>query len=407
MAEPQINFMIDPETGVYTLTWEDGFEVQAKEVERAPRGLLWGTLYPFKDGQELPLERLNLLSASARSSFARSLASANGAGPDYYVPHLHALAKCLHDEIPPLGESVRRKGDPADVWLHREPLADFLSNSVEMPEGLARDLVFPGGITTVAAPSGVGKSVIIYGLAYALAKGGVFRSEKLWPARVLLLDFDNPRSVVQKRMKGVCDSHDIDLQILGREHAPQLLDDDAWEALPADEHDVIIVDSFGSASVGISEKEGAKLQQALDTIKRVADRGPAVVVLDNTGKTGTAYRGRGEKVERVDAFYEARDITNWTPPQGEHWWCHLPSGDDAQWQERAARKTGQERLRVSFVCRKFRWGEEPLPFVMQMDFTTTPWTLSDVTAEIEDAGRQASQAEKEQRQKRLSGFKHK
>ena len=293
-------------------------------------------------------------------------------------------------------ESEKNASDPpANVWAQRETLRQFLENYLEMPEGLARDLVFPSGITSIAAPSGVGKTITIIILAYELARAGVFRHQRLRQARVLFVDTDNPRSLLQHRLKQICADWDITLEVLTREHAPKLQDRRAWEALPASEFDVVVLDSFGGATPGISEKEGKELQRALDVLRHVADRGPAVVVLDNTSKSALTYRGRGEKTERVDAFFEVRDITNWTPQEAGAWWRHLPNADDAEWQERAERRHGQEKIRLAFVCRKFRWGEEPDPFAVEIDFTSTPWSLHDVTEEVKQGGEATVQAERE------------
>ena len=208
------------------------------------------------------------------------------------------------------------------------------------------------------------------------------------------------------RLTQICQDTNITLDILSREKAPKLLDTAAWDALPADQFDVVILDSFGGATPGISEKEGRLLQQALGTLQRVADRGPAVIVLENTNKTALAYRGRGEKTERVDAFYEVRDVTNWTPPRAEYWWEHLPSGDDAEWQHRASRRTKQDQIRLAFVCRKFRWGEEPNPFVVEIDFAGRPWSLADVTDEMARSGADAEKEARHAEQQRLKDAAH-
>ena len=375
---------------------------------KRPKQPLAGGFELVHDGENVALFNGDLLCrepANDRSKAISAFAQRSGlaeAEVDRALQPLEDAASAVIDRLDMPSDRTERQGNPADVWNHRETLRDYLANIVEVPEGLAQDFVFPGGVTTIAAPSSSGKSIVIYALADALARGGIFRHQRVQAARVLLVDFDNPRSIVQKRLQSICDNPDIDFQIMGREHAPQLLNQAAWAAMPAHDHDVVIIDSFGSATVGVTEKEGRQLQQALDTLLKVADRGPAVIVLDNTEKTASTYRGRGEKTERVDVFYEVRDITDWTPPQGDQWWRHIPSAGDAEWQERAARKAGQDKLRVAFVCRKFRWDEEPAPFALELNFSTQPWTLSDVTEDVEAAGRQATVAEKEARQKQLA-----
>jgi hypothetical protein len=288
-----------------------------------------------------------------------------------------------------------------DVWSHRQHVKDFMAHAVSLPEGIVSDLIFPGGITSAAAPSGSGKTVFFYILIQQLVTGGIFRGEKLCPSRILLCDYDNPVSLVQKRIKSAFSSYDVDFQIMERGQSPQLLDKKAWKSFPANEHNVVVIDSFGSAAVGVSEKEGAKLQQALDTLKMIADKGPAVVVLENTNKSGASYRGRGEKVERVDIFYEVRDITDWTPHRKDCWWEDIPTGDHAAWQGRASRRNRRQKMRIVLTCTKFRWGEEPEPFALEIDFSNRPWSVSDVTEEIEKVGQETSQSTRDKKQRLL------
>ena len=76
-----------------------------------------------------------------------------------------------------------------------------------------------------------------------------------------------------------------------RDKAPPLTDAQAWSAFPADQFDVVIVDSIGAAAEGVSEKEGKQTQQFLATLKGLAHRGPAILGLDNTNKAALNYRG--------------------------------------------------------------------------------------------------------------------
>src|SRR5262249_36149355 len=154
--------------------------------------------------------------------------------------------------------------------------------------------------------------------------GGVFRGERLTARRILVVDRDNPASLIRKRLRLLGAQQVTALKVLTRDTAPPLTDRGAWAAFPVDDYDVVIVDSLGAATEGISEKEGRQTQEFLATLKDLAFRGPAVLCLDNTEKTGRVFRGRGEKSNAVDILYEARDATGWTPPTSDTWWEHLP-----------------------------------------------------------------------------------
>jgi AAA domain len=232
-----------------------------------------------------------------------------------------------------------------------------------------------GAITIIAAPRGTGKSVTALALAIALASGGVFRQETLPPTPVLLVDRDNPPAVVRKRLQwlGATAGHTLDVLI--RDDAPPLTDKTAWASFPVEKYAAVIIDSLGTATEGVSEKEGRQTQEFLATLKDLAHRGPAILALDNTNKAATSYRGRGEKADAVDILYEARDITDWTPSTADAWWESLPEYGDHAWQQRATRCKGQKVLRIAFIPSKFRLGIEPEPFAIEIDTTTTPWTL--------------------------------
>ena len=180
--------------------------------------------------------------------------------------------------------------------------------------------------------------------------------------RVALVDRDNPPALVRKRLRWLGAHQVTGLTVFTRDKAPPLTDAEAWAAFPVDQFDVVIVDSIGAATEGVSEKEGKQTQQYLATLKDLAQRGPAILGLDNTNKAALNYRGRGEKGDAVDILYEARNITGWTPTQGADWWEDLPDFGEHTWQQRASRRKGQQVLRIAFVPANSGWRIDPEPF---------------------------------------------
>jgi hypothetical protein len=170
--------------------------------------------------------------------------------------------------------------------------------------------------------------------------------------------------------------------------------------LPWQDYDVVIIDSIGAATEGVSEKEGRETQHFLATLKDLAQRGLALVALDNTIKAGTNYRGRGEKADAVDILYEARDITNWTPTQDD-WWLDLPEAGDHTWASRASRHRHKTHMRIAFVASKFRLGMDPAPFAVEIDFRGDCWTLRDITTELVQAGEEARDIDRKAKQDML------
>jgi hypothetical protein len=289
-------------------------------------------------------------------------------------------------------------GDAGSVWQRAISAPAFVAQQEVELKGHVADLVYPGCLAVVAAPKYTGKSLVALMLGVAASTGSRFRGEQLETLRVLYVDRDNPVQIIRSRLHRIGVLGAEHFKLLTRVDAPPLTDRRAWLALPWQDYDVVIVDSIGSATEGVSEKEGRETQKFLATLKDLAARELAMVLLDNTNKAGENYRGRGEKADAVDILYEARDLTGWTPSKRE-WWEDLPEAGAHAWASRATRHQAKTTVRVGFVCAKFRPGPEPLPFVLEIDFQGEYWTLQDVTEHLttqgEDTARETARAERQ------------
>jgi hypothetical protein len=105
--------------------------------------------------------------------------------------------------------------------------------------------------------------------------------------------------------------------------------------------------------------------------------------------------------DRADIVYEVRDATDLRPTGTKPWWLELPAAGRETWGERAARRKRRESFRLAFVSSKYRIGEEPDPFILEVGLTTEPWALRDVTAEVDAAGRAAVETAEAERRQRL------
>ena len=163
----------------------------------------------------------------------------------------------------------------------------------------------------------------------------------------------------------------------------------------------MIVDSLSAFTEGVSEKEGRQTQEFLAVLKNLAAQDLAILVLAKTNKAGTNIRGRGEQSDAVDIVYEARNMTGWEPTHGPCWWESLPEAGEQAWQHNTSRRVQGGALRIGFVPTKFRLATMPQPFVLEMNTTTTPWGMRDVTAAITQAGVQAVQAHRTAERQKL------
>lgn len=288
-------------------------------------------------------------------------------------------------------EAVRADGN--SPWAAAMPAPDFLAETDALITYLEDRILIRGSLTELFSPRGIGKTHIVHAIAVRLARQGL---------HVLLLDRDNSRREVRRRLRHWGGADAATLKVLTREQTPPLTDRAAWDSFPTDHYDVVILDSLESSTEGVGEQDSAKpslaLAPVLDIVRRA--NGPAMLVLGNTVRSGAHSRGSGVVEDRADIVYEVRDATGLRPSGRKPWYEELPPASADAWAERATRRKKQTIYRLALVPSKFRVGEEPDPFALQIDLTSNPWTMRDVTLELDRAGEEARvRAEAEQREK--------
>jgi hypothetical protein len=181
------------------------------------------------------------------------------------------------------------------------------------------------------------------------------------------------------------------LKFLSRENAPPLTDTKAWDEFPYFDYDAIILDSLDSSAEGVGEQDSSKPSKAIAPLLDIARRedGPAVLVLGNCVRTAARSRGSGVVEDRADVVFEVRDATDFHPSGTKPWIEELPAGGADYWAARSSRRKRREKYRLAFIATKFRIGEEPDPFVLELDLTTDPWTVRDVTDAVDAEGHAA------------------
>jgi hypothetical protein len=152
----------------------------------------------------------------------------------------------------------------------------------------------------------------------------------------------------------------------------------------------VVLDSIGAATEQITETDTGSSGKALAHLLDLARKGPAVLLLGNTIKSAAHYRGSGTWADRLDILYEVRDATDFAPTGKTDWWQELPEAGEGAWAARAARRKQRTSYRLALVPSKFRIGEEPEPFCLEITLTD-PWRLGDVTGELGPAADAARQ----------------
>jgi hypothetical protein len=303
-------------------------------------------------------ENLDKLIVDAQNAMMAAYRCGNGSGPDEHGP-----------------------------WSKTQTAKDFLSAVDPDVPMLFPCLLARGSITECFSPRGIGKTHAGHWLAVTLAKQG---------KRVLLLDRDNSRREVKRRLKAWGADGILHLRVLTRDKVPPLTDAEKWRTFPFQDYDVVVIDSLESSTEGCGEQDSAKPSRAIAPLLDIAHRenGPAILILGNTIKSGAHSRGSGVVEDRADVAFEVRDATALTPSGTKDWWLELPAAGAEAWANRASRRKRRDTYRLAFIASKYRIGEEPDPFIWEITMPDTgePWTARDVTADVVKAGEDARTA---------------
>lgn len=309
-----------------------------------------------------------------------------------------AAGKALRDLVPVTLRPETPTIADATPWSRIQSAPDFLQSVEPDVTFLEQRLIVAGGVTMLFSPRGIGKTHIGHALAVKLAGNGL---------RVLLLDRDNPPKEFHRRLQGWAAHTVPTLKILSRKDAPALTDGAAWASFPVGAYDVLILDSLDSFTEGVGEQDSSRVSRALATLLDIVRRpdGPAVLIPGNTVKSGVHSRGSGVVEDRADIVFEVRDATDLQPSGTKPWWEELPPAGAEAWAARANRRKRRSMYRLALVPSKFRVGSEPDPFILEVNLSTEPWTLTDATALVDAAGEEARRLADAARQARREAAK--
>jgi len=333
------------------------------------------------------VQQLNTQGADVVELDLPAIADVNG--PDDFI------GLCGDEAVARVFESPKR--EKFNFWLLAAGMDVFLGGEEEAVDFLFPPVIVKEAVTEIFSPRGLGKSLWALFVGVFLALAG---------CKVLLIDRDNPRHVVRERLRAFgATSNLATLKVLSRENAPPLTNARAWAEFPYMDYDFVIVDSLDSAAEGIGEQDSTKPSLAIAPLLDIAHRegGPAVLLLGNTIKTAAHSRGSGVIEDRADIVFEVRDATNFHPTGKKPWIEELPAADAGSWAGRSTRRKRLSQYRLAFIATKFRIGEEPEPFIVEIDLNPEPWTVRDVTDDVDREGKAERERQAQQRATALEG----
>jgi excisionase family DNA binding protein len=338
----------------------------ATEAARAVGALL--AVAMFKDAPERKADFNDVMVKEGAASVRALLDAAAVPGPD-------GTERDHHTEGQPSGS----------VWDQAQTARDFCNAEIDDTEFVVPGLVAKGVVTVMASPRGLGKTHIALALVIAKANGGVFCGHRLTAGKVLLLDRDNPRSEIRRRIKAWGGGELTNLKVMHRNQVPALTDAKAWGIFPFKDYELVLLDSLSAAMENVKDGDGGENGRAFAALLDLARKGPGVLVLANTRKDEMVLRGSGVIADRLDIIYEVRDGTDIKLLPGQDTWLDcVPQGTGFDWTVRSKRRSRRDAYRLAFTPSKFRVGEEPAPFMLEIRLpAAAPWSIRDVTADLE------------------------
>ena len=248
--DPKYDPVVTCVNGHWQGDWADGYTICLIKLDESRVGSYPTEVETLYHGDPVAPFALDFLNRRSRDKFILAMGSKNGVSPIAWDKRLDAFYR--------LFQQAKAASPAQSPWAQAQTAEAFLTHEDEDIKADARDLLVPGCVTLVAAPAASGKTLVALYLAVALAEGGVFRGQQLPTRRVLLVDRDNPPALIKKRLRWLGADKVTNLKVLTRTQAPPLTDAPAWAAFPAEDYEVVMVDSIGAATEGVSEKEGKR-----------------------------------------------------------------------------------------------------------------------------------------------------
>ena len=159
------------------------------------------------------------------------------------------------------------------------------------PPRMMNHLVREGELSTLFSPPGVGKSTLALQLAVNVARGTSIHDELLpndhAPAKVMLVDMENPKRTLAERIRGGFDGWERLVILKPKVDAENLKDPASFveslsQELAQHEADLVIIDNLSCFYMdGEKKSEANKL---ITPLHELAQQGPAVVCIAHTPK---------------------------------------------------------------------------------------------------------------------------
>jgi len=165
-------------------------------------------------------------------------------------------------------------------------------------EWLIENLIPKESITLLHSIGGIGKSYLMYAVAWAIAEGQPFFSLNTEKILVHYVDFENPLAEIVERIKKTGGSENMKIWHINHQPPPVRIDSDEWEIYKIFPKGLIIFDSLRSSHHG-EENSSRDAGFVMDRYREIRALGNTVILIHHENKIG-GYRGSTAWFDLVD-----------------------------------------------------------------------------------------------------------
>jgi energy-coupling factor transporter ATP-binding protein EcfA2 len=201
---------------------------------------------------------------------------------------------------------------------------------------IAGGLLVRGAVTMLTGREGSGKSMLALAVARAIGQGKVVADIECSRGRVLVVDAENSRDEVHRRLHGLGVEPGTVIYA-GTDGFNLRTDLGQLEALLDDVRpDVLVLDSLRALAPGLEENDSGPAELTLRPLAKLARRfGCAILLLHHSRKSGDEYRGStaiGGAVELGFALVREHTAANGGVRRGLTCWkCRPAREPDPRW----------------------------------------------------------------------------
>ena len=199
-------------------------------------------------------------------------------------------------------KTIQQEKEKNDLW-------DKIPSSLEIVamdedtdfEWVVDKLIPKGGITLLYGRGGIGKTWLTLQMCKAIANGEPFCGLKTKKCPVIYVGFEDPLSVISKRLRILGASRDLKIWHIDSDFPPPHLDLSKWQIyqqLPSGS--LIVIDTLRAAH-SKDENSSQDIAKIMDRLKELRRKGITIVLLHHTPKASEGtYKGSTAILDLVD-----------------------------------------------------------------------------------------------------------